>query len=154
MNAHSSRGRGFPPRQICGTATVGERGQVVIPAEARKSLGIEPGDRFVVFGNKLQGSVVFVKAEAFTKVAEFFVAKADKLGQMGQEWIDRLNGLYDEDDVDDAAGSAPADGVGPDADQDGDGADGATASGGQRAQDGHGADHPAAQDGTDGHDGP
>ena len=28
-----------------GSATVGERGQVVIPAEARQELGIEPGDK-------------------------------------------------------------------------------------------------------------
>ncbi|MDR0626418.1 MAG: AbrB/MazE/SpoVT family DNA-binding domain-containing protein, partial [Bifidobacteriaceae bacterium] len=106
----SRRPPGFGPRQLLGTATVGERGQVVIPAQARKHLDIKPGDHFVVFGNKLQGSVVFVKAEAFTKVAEFFVAKADKLGRIGQEWIDRLNGLYEEDEAaiaDDAAAPPP-----------------------------------------------
>ena len=36
-------GRGF-----FGTVTVGTRGQVSIPAQARKSLGLEPGDQLVV----------------------------------------------------------------------------------------------------------
>lgn len=31
-----------------GSVTVGERGQIVIPAEARAELGIKPGDKLVV----------------------------------------------------------------------------------------------------------
>ena len=31
-----------------GTATVGERGQLVIPSEARTELGINPGDKLLV----------------------------------------------------------------------------------------------------------
>ncbi|MEN6358413.1 MAG: AbrB/MazE/SpoVT family DNA-binding domain-containing protein [Armatimonadota bacterium] len=31
-----------------GTATVGDRGQIVIPAEARKELDINPGDKVLV----------------------------------------------------------------------------------------------------------
>lgn len=31
-----------------GAVTVGERGQVVIPAEARKEFGIEPGDKLLI----------------------------------------------------------------------------------------------------------
>lgn len=33
--------------ELCGTVTVGERGQVVIPIEVRKELGVEPGDSMV-----------------------------------------------------------------------------------------------------------
>ena len=36
-------GRGF-----FGTVTVGQRGQVAIPAQARKNLGLESGDQLVV----------------------------------------------------------------------------------------------------------
>ena len=36
--------------QFYGTTTLGERGQVVIPAEARKSMGIKKGDKLLVFG--------------------------------------------------------------------------------------------------------
>jgi len=33
-----------------GTATVGEKGQVVIPAEARESMKLKKGDKLLVFG--------------------------------------------------------------------------------------------------------
>jgi AbrB family looped-hinge helix DNA binding protein len=39
-------------KKLYGTATVGTKGQVVIPAEAREILGIEPGDRLYVIGSK------------------------------------------------------------------------------------------------------
>ena len=36
-------------RCFYGSATLGERGQVVIPAEARKDCDIHPGDKLLVF---------------------------------------------------------------------------------------------------------
>jgi AbrB family looped-hinge helix DNA binding protein len=35
---------------VYGTTTIGEKGQVVIPAEARKSLKLMPGEKLLVFG--------------------------------------------------------------------------------------------------------
>ncbi len=35
---------------LFGTATVGPKGQIVIPVEARQRLGIKPGDKVVVVG--------------------------------------------------------------------------------------------------------
>lgn len=43
-------GRGF-----YGAVTVGERGQIVIPAQARRDLGIEAGDKLLVLGDPEQG---------------------------------------------------------------------------------------------------
>ncbi|MDR1513915.1 MAG: AbrB/MazE/SpoVT family DNA-binding domain-containing protein, partial [Propionibacteriaceae bacterium] len=43
------------PGKVYGTARVGERGQIAIPADARRELGIDPGDKVVVFGNRLNG---------------------------------------------------------------------------------------------------
>ena len=43
-------GRGF-----FGTVTVGQRGQVALPAQARKQLGLEPGDQLVVLTDPAQG---------------------------------------------------------------------------------------------------
>jgi len=40
---------GMDKNKIYGSATVGERGQIVIPADARKSLSIKPGDKLMVF---------------------------------------------------------------------------------------------------------
>lgn len=43
-------GRGF-----FGTVTVGQRGQVAVPAQARKHLGLEPGDQLAVLTDPAQG---------------------------------------------------------------------------------------------------
>ena len=36
--------------QFYGTTTLGERGQVVIPAEAREAMGLKKGEKLLVFG--------------------------------------------------------------------------------------------------------
>ena len=46
-----------------GAATVGERGQVVIPAEARERLDIKPGDKLLVLAHPHEAGVSFVKFE-------------------------------------------------------------------------------------------
>lgn len=53
------------------TTTIGERGQVVIPAGIRKKLGVKTGEKFIVFLSPAAG-VVFVPAKQFGKmIAEF-----------------------------------------------------------------------------------
>lgn len=47
-------------KKLYGTATVGTKGQVVIPAEAREELGIETGDRLYVVGSSHAGVVTFI----------------------------------------------------------------------------------------------
>lgn len=47
-----------------GSATLGERGQVVIPAELRDKLEVEPGDKLIAFSTPM-GSVMFVSAQKF-----------------------------------------------------------------------------------------
>lgn len=39
-------------KKLYGTATVGTKGQVVIPAEAREELGMKTGDRLYVIGSQ------------------------------------------------------------------------------------------------------
>lgn len=47
-----------------GSTTVGSHGQIVIPAEARRELGIEFGNKFLVF-NSLNGrALILVEAAA------------------------------------------------------------------------------------------
>src|SRR5665647_3433431 len=43
-------GRGF-----YGAVTVSERGQIALPAQARRDLGIKPGDKLLVLGGPEQG---------------------------------------------------------------------------------------------------
>lgn len=37
-------------QEFFGTTTIGERGQIVIPAEARKSMKLKNGDKLLAFG--------------------------------------------------------------------------------------------------------
>ena len=45
-------------RHIFGTAKVGERGQIVIPKDARDLFGIQPGDTLLILGDEDNGIIV------------------------------------------------------------------------------------------------
>lgn len=69
---------GFPMnKKLYGTATVGTKGQVVIPAEAREELGIKTGDRLYVV-NAMNGvGVVFLKEECLESMVEQLTAQVE-----------------------------------------------------------------------------
>lgn len=50
-------------KKLYGTATVGTKGQVVIPAEAREELGIVTGDRMYVIGSVEGGAVILLNED-------------------------------------------------------------------------------------------
>jgi AbrB family looped-hinge helix DNA binding protein len=43
---------------LYGTVTVGERGQIVLPIEARKHFNIRPGDKLLVAGDLKKGLAI------------------------------------------------------------------------------------------------
>ena len=45
-------------KAIYGTVRVGEKGQIVIPKEARQQFGIEPGDTLLILGDERRGIIV------------------------------------------------------------------------------------------------
>ena len=45
-------------RRVFGTAKVGDRGQIVIPKEARELFHIEPGDTLLILGESEKGLIV------------------------------------------------------------------------------------------------
>lgn len=45
-------------RRVIGTAKVGDRGQIVIPKEARELFGIRPGDTLLILGEEDTGLIV------------------------------------------------------------------------------------------------
>jgi len=55
-------------RYIFGTVKVGQRGQIVIPKEAREMFDIKPGDLVLVVGDEEKGLAI-VKADAMKKLA-------------------------------------------------------------------------------------
>lgn len=60
-----------PPKgkYLFGIVTVGDKGQIVIPAKARKVFDIRAGDQMVVLGEQDSGLAV-MKAEGFLKLAD------------------------------------------------------------------------------------
>lgn len=57
-------------KRLYGTATVGTKGQVVIPADAREQLDIQPGDRLYVIGSAKSKVVGFIKEEQVEQFIE------------------------------------------------------------------------------------
>ena len=59
-----------PPKgkHLFGIVTVGDKGQIVIPAKARKIFEISSGERLVVLGDESQG-LALVKADDFLQLA-------------------------------------------------------------------------------------
>ncbi len=45
------------------TATVGEKGQIVIPKQARELFGINPGDTLILLGDEALGIAIPPKSE-------------------------------------------------------------------------------------------
>ena len=45
-------------KRVFGTAKVGDRGQIVIPKEARELFGIKPGDTLLILGEEDTGLIV------------------------------------------------------------------------------------------------
>lgn len=50
-------------KKLFGTATVGTKGQIVIPADAREALDIQPGDRLYVIGSDKKKFLGLLKEE-------------------------------------------------------------------------------------------
>ena len=60
------KGRG---KRVFGTARVGDRGQIVIPKEAREMFGIQPGDTLLILGEADTGLIVS-RPEELTTLAD------------------------------------------------------------------------------------
>ena len=60
-------GKGASQR-VFGTAKVGDRGQIVIPKEAREFFGIEPGDTLLILG-KTETGLIVSKPDALNDLA-------------------------------------------------------------------------------------
>lgn len=58
-----------PKGRYAWTAKVGEKGQIVIPKEARDIFNIKPGDTLLLLGDKKQG-IAIVKSELFHNILD------------------------------------------------------------------------------------
>ncbi len=67
-----------PCPQFYGAVTVSERGQVVIPIQARRDLGIQTGEKLLVIGG-LEGGL--------------WLLRADLVSEMTGRWLELLRQL-------------------------------------------------------------
>lgn len=56
-------------KQIFGVVRIGDKGQIVIPKEAREVFGLKPGDSLLVLGDITKG-IALVKTKVFDDVVE------------------------------------------------------------------------------------
>ncbi len=85
------RGRCF------GTASLGPRGQLVIPVEARKELGIDTGSRLLVFGPLGGRGLIFIKVEAVEELLNVMSSRLDEVTTFVKESRTADTGMKGED---------------------------------------------------------
>lgn len=64
-------------QRVFGTAKVGDRGQIVIPKEARELFGIKPGDTLLILGDEEMGLIVS-RPEVLNDLADKILNNANK----------------------------------------------------------------------------
>ena len=63
--------------KFVGIAKVGEKGQIVIPAQARKMFNINPGDSIIVLCDKEKG-IALVKSDIIEDLTDKILPNGDK----------------------------------------------------------------------------
>lgn len=72
-------------KKLYGTATVGTKGQIVIPADAREELAIKPGDRLYVM-NAMHGTgLVLLKEEMLESFLDQIMAQVEAFRSLKEE---------------------------------------------------------------------
>lgn len=67
-------------KYLFGTVKIGERGQIVIPKEAREVFDIQPGDNLLLIGDKDKGIAI---------------VKADLMKDLALKLLDNMNNIAD-----------------------------------------------------------
>ena len=67
-------------KHIFGTVKVGEKGQIVIPKEAREMFGIRPGDTLLVLGDE-SGGIIVTRPDVVNEAANRVFEEMEKGNQ-------------------------------------------------------------------------
>ncbi|QQG50953.1 MAG: AbrB/MazE/SpoVT family DNA-binding domain-containing protein [Candidatus Saccharibacteria bacterium] len=76
---------GIHGKKLYGTATVGTKGQIVIPANARVELSIESGDRLYVVGSPESGFLGLIKEESLEQIIEHLSEQVQNFRSLKQD---------------------------------------------------------------------
>ncbi len=68
-------------KHMFGTVKVGEKGQIVIPKEARELFSIKPGDQLMILGDEDEHGLAVIKNEVFVAIWE-------RMGKLGVGGVD------------------------------------------------------------------
>ena len=66
-----------PKGKYAWTATVGEKGQIVIPKQAREVFGIHPGDTLLLLGDEKRGIAIPPRG-AFAELIELVLGSGEE----------------------------------------------------------------------------
>lgn len=69
-------------KKLYGTATVGTKGQIVIPSDARDELGIEPGDKLYIAGSASKKVLFCLKEEQLQELIQKLTGDVDAAKQL------------------------------------------------------------------------
>jgi len=75
---------GFPGR-CYGSATISERGQIVIPAECRREMGFEPGTKLLIFGPLGEGVLTLMTADMVSRFVRHAMERLSEFEQLARE---------------------------------------------------------------------
>jgi len=70
-----------PKGKYAWSVTVGTKGQIVIPAEARALFDIRPGDTLLLLGDEKQGLAIPPKSTFTTLFSHIFGSNGDNTGE-------------------------------------------------------------------------
>lgn len=68
-----------------GSATLGERGQIVIPAEARADMGLQPGDKMLILRHPGYKGLMICKLDSMRAFMDDFQQTLRAVEQMKEE---------------------------------------------------------------------
>ncbi len=64
-----------------GSATVGERGQIVIPAEARADMDMKPGEKLLIMKHPAHAGLMLFKIDAVKEFLDDFQATLQRISE-------------------------------------------------------------------------
>ncbi len=84
MNSKKSMKAGFFEECFYGSVTVGERGQIVIPAEARTQMSIQQGDKLLIMKHPAHHGLMVFKIDEAREFLDEFNNMLNRASEQGE----------------------------------------------------------------------